>query len=147
MTIRSVSLVSVSFAPLPMAGRGSSQNVTPANAFGSHYVLNSNGGRLIVQDQFHGTLVDMMLLSDAERTEDEVQDVVRGSCAGDFVERTQGAVEVHQQHLVRGLSRDGRRGRIERRDGVLYQLPVAHVGEEAALRLARSVAAGELQDH
>src|SRR5271165_6209809 len=51
MTIRSVSLVSVSFAPLPMAGRGSSQNVTPANAFGSHYVLNSNGGRLIVQDQ------------------------------------------------------------------------------------------------
>src|SRR5215467_1463779 len=37
----------------------------------------------------------------AERAEDQVQDVVVGRCAGDLIERAQSVVEIEQQHLMR----------------------------------------------
>jgi len=40
------------------------------------------------------------LLSDAESAEDQVQDVVGGGGAGDFVERAQGRIKIEQEHLV-----------------------------------------------
>jgi len=48
-------------------------------------------------------LVAGLLFSDAEGAEDQVQDVVGGSRAGDVVQRTQRTVEVEQKHLVWGL--------------------------------------------
>jgi len=41
-----------------------------------------------------------ILLSDAEGTEDQIEDVVGGSGAGDFVEGTQRSVEIEQHHFV-----------------------------------------------
>ena len=58
--------------------------------------------------------LDTTLLSDAEGAEDQVEDVVGGGGAGDFVERAQGAVEIEQEHLVRDLGGHGVGGGIER---------------------------------
>jgi hypothetical protein len=60
--------------------------------------------------------VDATLLSDAEGAEDQVEDVVRGGGAGDFVERAQCSVEIEQEHLVGdsgsdGVGRDVERGK------------------------------------
>src|SRR5229473_828444 len=41
-----------------------------------------------------------LLLADAERAEDQVQDVVGRGCSGDRVERAQRVVEIEQEHLV-----------------------------------------------
>ena len=51
------------------------------------------------------------LFPDAKRAEDEIQDVVGGSGAGDFVERTQCAVEIEQDHFMWRLQRH--RGRCD----------------------------------
>ena len=51
--------------------------------------------------------MEAVLFSDAEGTEDQVENVVGGGGAGDFVERAQGCVEIEQEHLVRHSSRDG----------------------------------------
>jgi hypothetical protein len=40
------------------------------------------------------------LFSNAERAEDEVQDVVRGSGSGNLIEGPQGVVEIEKQHFV-----------------------------------------------
>ena len=59
------------------------------------------------------------LFSDAEGAEDQVEDVVGGGGAGDFVERTQGSVEIEQEHLV-GDSGDNGVGRgVERGERVV----------------------------
>ena len=44
--------------------------------------------------------------ADAERAEDQIEDVVGGGGAGDFVERAERAVEVEQMHFVRGVALD-----------------------------------------
>ena len=41
------------------------------------------------------------LLSNTERAEDQVQDVVGRGSSGDGVERSKGVVEIEQEHLVR----------------------------------------------
>ena len=41
------------------------------------------------------------LLTDAKCTENQVEDVVGGGGAGDFVERAERVVEIEQQHFVR----------------------------------------------
>jgi len=43
----------------------------------------------------------------AEAAEDQVEDVIGGGSAGDFVERPQGAVKVEEQHFVRNPVMDG----------------------------------------
>ena len=63
--------------------------------------------------------VNAALLSDAEGAEDQVKDVVGGSCAGDFVKGTEGSVEIEQEHLV-GDSADYGVGRgVERGERVV----------------------------
>jgi hypothetical protein len=52
-------------------------------------------------------LLNATLLSNAEGTEDQVEDVVGGGGAGDFVEGAQGSVEVEQEHLVGDLGTNG----------------------------------------
>jgi len=42
----------------------------------------------------------MKLLSDAEGAEDQIEDVIGGGGAGDFVEGAEGSVEIEQEHLV-----------------------------------------------
>ena len=61
----------------------------------------------------------MKLLSDAESAEDQVEDVIGGSCAGDFVEGPQGSVEVEQEHLVGDSGGYGVGRGIERRERVV----------------------------
>jgi len=45
-------------------------------------------------------LLEAKLLSDAETTEDQIQDVVGGGGAGDFIECFQCVVQVKQDHLM-----------------------------------------------
>ena len=52
-------------------------------------------------------VLDFTLLSDAEGAEDQVENVVGGGGAGDFVEGAEGSVEVEQKHLVRDAGGDG----------------------------------------
>jgi hypothetical protein len=59
------------------------------------------------------------LLSDAEGAEDQVEDVVGGGGAGDFVEGAEGSVEVEQKHLVRDAGGDGVGRVVERGEGVV----------------------------
>ena len=40
------------------------------------------------------------LFSDAEGAEDQIEDVIGGGGAGDFVEGAEGSVEIEQEHLV-----------------------------------------------
>jgi hypothetical protein len=54
------------------------------------------------------------LLSDAECAEDQIQDVVSGSGAGDGVQRAQSIVKIEQQHFVRNLAGDGIRRLLQR---------------------------------
>src|SRR3954463_12522109 len=42
--------------------------------------------------------------ADAEASEDQVQNIVRGRCPGDFVQLAQRAIKVEQDHLVGYLS-------------------------------------------
>ena len=64
--------------------------------------------------RFYWTVLDLALLSDAESTEDESENVVVGSGARDLVEWPQGVVEIHQDHLMRNLVRDRRFGGAQR---------------------------------
>ena len=48
-----------------------------------------------------------MLLSDAEGAKDQVEDVVGGGGAGDFVERAESVVEIEEEHFVGDASGDG----------------------------------------
>jgi hypothetical protein len=50
---------------------------------------------------------EAMLLSDAEGAEDQVEDVVGGGGAGDFVEGAEGVVEIEEEHFVGDAGGDG----------------------------------------
>jgi hypothetical protein len=82
-----------------------------------------------------------VLLSNAKSAEDQVQDVIRSGGAGDFVERVEGIVKIHEEHLVRYLVADRGSSRIEGGGRPSYQLLVAQVGEEAGLGLSPRLAA------
>ena len=86
--------------------------------------------------------LDASSFSDAKRGEDQVEDVVGGGGAGDFVELAEGAVEVEQEHFVRGVALDRVGGGGKSGERVLDQLLLAEVGEERGLLLGG--AAGDL---
>lgn len=46
-------------------------------------------------------LLEVLLLSDAEGSEDKVQDVVGRGGAGDLVQSSEGIVEIEKDHLMR----------------------------------------------
>jgi len=75
---------------------------------------------------------DIVLLSDTKSAEDQAQNVIRGGGAGDFVERVQGIVKIHEEHLVRYLVADRGSRSIEGGGRPSYQFLVAQVGEEAS---------------
>src|SRR5271165_7586096 len=84
---------------------------------------------------FPWTALDLALFSNAERTEDEVQDVFGCGRAGYVVQWTQGTVEVEQDHLVWRLQRHGLGGAVERRDSVGHQHLLADIGQKSCLLL------------
>jgi len=51
--------------------------------------------------------VSRCLFSDAKGAENQVQDVVSGGSAGNFIQRSQSIVEVEQQHFMRDFVADG----------------------------------------
>ena len=68
------------------------------------------------------------LFSDAEGAEDQIEDVIGGGGAGDFIEGAEGSVEIEQEHLVgdSGGYGAGRSG--ERVECVGDQLLMANAG-------------------
>src|ERR1700687_3198875 len=80
-------------------------------------------------------VLETVLLSDAEGAEDQVEDIVGGGGAGDFVERAQGSVEVEQEHLVWDSGGYGVGGGVERGERVGDEFLVAHAGQEAGFEL------------
>src|ERR1051325_4083406 len=61
-----------------------------------------------------GHIFAMGLLADTEGGEDVVEDIVRCRRAGDAVERTEGCVEIEQQHLVGYVGGCGDAGLLQR---------------------------------
>lgn len=51
------------------------------------------------------------LLADAERAEDQIEDVIRRCGPGDRIQGTQGIVEIEQQHFMRDFISDSYFGR------------------------------------
>src|SRR6266536_1809867 len=76
-------------------------------------------------------LMKIILLSDAERAKDQVENVVGGGGAGDFVERAEGVVEVEEKHLVGDASGNGVGGAVQSGERVGDQFVVADVGEKS----------------
>src|SRR5205807_1146159 len=75
-----------------------------------------------------------ILFSDAERAEDQVQNVVGRGCSRDRIQRPQRGIEIEQQHLVRNLSRYGSLCRIQRSEGILDQPLMPNIRDETWLR-------------
>ena len=85
--------------------------------------------------------MELTLFSDAERAEDQVEDVVGSGGAGDFIQRTQSAIEVEQEHLVGNFLWNRSPSFIQRANRVGDQLLLAHIGQEAALALSAAISA------
>ena len=60
------------------------------------------------------TVLEVSLLSDAERCEYQVENVVGGGGSSDGIEGPQGVVEIEQQHLVGDFGCNGAGSEIER---------------------------------
>src|SRR5437870_13121796 len=82
-----------------------------------------------------------VLFADAERAEDQVQDVIGGGGAGDFIQRSQSIVEAEQEHFVRGLVVAGGFRGFERSQRVADGALVADTGQQAALGMAADCSA------
>src|SRR5580692_9724912 len=81
------------------------------------------------------------LLSDAERTEDQIQYVVVRSRASNSIQGTQRAIKIKQQHFMRhSAAHRILRGR-ERSQRIPNQSLMPYVREEPALHLRPSLAA------
>jgi len=81
------------------------------------------------------------LFADAERAEDQVQDVIGGGGAGDFIQRSQSIVEVEQEHFVRDFVVDGGFRGFERSQRVAHEALVADTGEKTALGMGADFSA------
>ena len=68
------------------------------------------------------------LLSDTETAEDQVEDVIVGGRAGDFVEWTEGVIEIKQEHFMRDAVVDRGFGIGEGGQRVVHERLVAGVG-------------------
>lgn len=88
----------------------------------------------------------VVLLSNAESAEDQIQDIVGCGRSGDGIERSKSAVEIEKQHLVRNLSRDRRLRRIQRRKRILDQPLMAHVGYKSSFGMGCTLAAYVMQN-
>ena len=75
------------------------------------------------------------LLSDAERAENEIQNVVGGGGARNLVKRAQGAVEIEQQHFVGDSRGDSTAGCLESYDRIADKLLVARASQKSSFDL------------
>src|SRR5580658_3914248 len=99
----------------------------------------------IASSTFPWMISDPTLLSDAEGTEDEVEDVVGGSGAGDFVEGAQGRVEIEEQHLVGDARAYGVGCGVEPSDRIVDKFLVANAGQEPGFLLQAGVSGHMLE--
>jgi hypothetical protein len=67
-------------------------------------------------------------LPDAEGPEDQIEDVVGGGGARDFVEGSEGSVEIEQEHLVGNSGGYGVGRSVERGERIVDQFLVANAG-------------------
>ena len=74
-----------------------------------------------------------VLLADAEGGEDSVQDVVRRGRSRDGVDRTQGRVQIEQQHLVGNPELQRAAGLLQGLHGLAEQMLVADAGDETGV--------------
>ena len=66
--------------------------------------------------------------------------------SGDGIERTQGVVEIEQQHFVRNFCGDSSLRLVQRKQRIVDQSLVPNVGEETGLRLHARLSADVSQD-
>src|ERR1700674_2825711 len=85
--------------------------------------------------------LDLTLLPNTKRAEDQVENVVGCGGAGDGIERPQGVVEIKQQHLVGNFGRYRASGGIERRERVLHQALMTDIGKKSSFGLRSGFAA------
>src|SRR5271167_2301520 len=90
---------------------------------------------IVMISTFYWMALDVILLPNAERGEDEAEDVLGGGGAGNVVQRTQRAVEVEQDHLMGCLQRHGSGRPVERRDSVGHQHLLANIGQKSCFLL------------
>src|ERR1700739_5052159 len=87
-----------------------------------------------------------ILLADAEGAKNQVQDVVRGGRAGDFIEWAEGAVEVEEEHFVRDTRGNGIACGREGGKRVTNEFLVANIGQETGFDLRAAFSAHMLED-
>src|SRR5581483_3365830 len=91
------------------------------------------GNRPHAHSAQHAIAVLSSSLSNAEAAEDQVQDVVGGRRAGDFVEGLQSGVEIQQDHLVGDAVVGGSCRSLQGGYSILHQLLMPGVGEKSRL--------------
>ncbi len=89
---------------------------------------------------------DPILFSDAKRAENQIEYVISSRGAGDLIERSEGVIEVQQEHFVGNLRCHGVAGSIECDERVRDQLLMAYVSEKAGFLLDGSFTASVFQD-
>src|SRR6266566_402669 len=91
-----------------------------------------------VQDSPTAVLgIPAFLLTDTKRREDTVQDVVGCSRSSDRIYRTQRAIQIQQQHLMRDMLYNCNLSPLQIRDRLPQQLLVTQAGDETRLLLSR----------
>src|SRR5580765_5112894 len=117
-------------------------SATPSENVGAR-TLSYHAGHLKTNSMVFGA---QPLLSDTKRPENQVQDVIRRSNSRDFVQCTQGVVEVEQHHLVRHVRSHSILGRVKRSQRVADQFLMAHIGKESAFHLRARPSTDMLQN-
>ncbi len=90
--------------------------------------------------------MEATLLSDAERTENQVQNIVGGGGSSHGIEGAKSVVEIEQQHFMRNFGGHCARGGGERSQRFLHQALMADIGEKSGFGLRPGFAADVAQN-
>src|ERR1700674_5514407 len=86
------------------------------------------------------------LFSNAERAEDQIQNVVGGCGSRNLIERPQGVVEIEQKHFVGNFVLDGYPGYGQRSERFSDPFLMAQVSEESSFGLGAGFSSDVTQD-
>jgi len=86
------------------------------------------------------------LLSNAERAEDQVQDIVTSCGPSDLIERPQGVIQIKQEHFVRDFVFYGYSRCRKRCKGFSYVFLVPQVAEKSIFDLGAGVSSDVTQN-
>src|ERR1700757_123031 len=111
-------------------------SLPPWTAWEQNYLSNKEELRHI---RFYWTTLDLPLLSNAERAEDQIEDVVVRRNPGYLIQWPQRVVKVQQQHLVRNPVSDRLPRRLQRCQRISHQPLVAHIRQKSAFPLRSRV--------